>query len=441
MTEQPQALLDGIQVVDFSQAAFGPVATRLLADLGADVIKVEPLEGDFSRLTVEPFVDSFTFICTNLNKRSFSANLKDERGFDAIKRLCAQADIVVENFRPGVMDRMRLGFEELSKGNPKLVYGSFSMYGDSGPLSHRRGGDMWAQAFTGFITSQTDPEYGAPWVNGHNIIDYGGGAVNAFGLMSALWFAERTGTGQKVTNNLVNTAVLMQWPAMAHYLSEGIEFRKEGRGGVRSRFPYAAYPASDGYVMTIFGQDDTEWAIICEILGIEHLLADERYDTVLKRNERRQELYPVLDEAFGQHTREEWAERFREKRLRCDPCLSYEEFVSHPQFAENHLALTVDDPRDGEQVIPASPVRFSAFPPPDTGRHAPILGEHTKEILRELGYDEADIELMADEGAVGTPIPEMFTAKRQASGKAARPGAVFKGMHAEREKTGPEGPR
>ena len=142
-----RGLLTGLQVLDFSQFAFGPVATRLLADLGADVIQVEPLEGDFSRLTAEPFVDSITFICTNLNKRSFSVNLKDERGLQAVKRLCERADVLVENFRPGTMDRMGLGYEELSKINPGLVYGSFSLFGESGPLSHRRGGDMWAQAF------------------------------------------------------------------------------------------------------------------------------------------------------------------------------------------------------------------------------------------------------------------------------------------------------
>ena len=427
-------LLTGLQVLDFSQFAFGPVATRLLADLGADVIKVEPLEGDFSRLTAEPFVDSITFICTNLNKRSFSVNLKDERGLEAVKRLCERADVLVENFRPGTMDRMGLGYEELSKINPGLVYGSFSMFGESGPLSHRRGGDMWAQAFAGFVTSQTDPDGDqSPWVNGHNVIDYGGGAVNAYSLMAALWHRERTGRGQKVTNNLVNTAVLMQWPAIAHYLSEGIEFRKEGRGGVRSRFPYAAYPASDGYVLTIFGQDDTEWRIVCEILEIEDVLDDPRYDTVEKRNAARLDLYPVLDEAFSKHTREEWQDRFRARQLRCDPCLNYEEFTEHGQFLENSLAVTVDDPRDGELVMPASPVRFSDFPPPKTARHSPILGEHTEEVLAALGYDGEEIEILSEEGAVGVPLPDMFTAQRQLVGKDARQRGVFKSTKLERE--------
>lgn len=434
---EPQ-LLTGLKVVDFSQFAFGPVATRLMADLGADVIKVEPLEGDFSRLTAEPFVDSITFYCTNLNKRSLSVNLKDERGLDAVKRLCESADVLVENFRPGTMDRMGLGYEALSATNPSLIYGSFSMFGETGPLSHRRGGDMWAQAFAGFVTSQTDPEgEQPPWVNGHNVIDYGGGGINAYALMAALWHRERTGRGQKVTNNLVNTAVLMQWPAVAHYLAEGIEFRKEGRGGVRSRFPYAAYPASDGYVLTIFGQDDTEWQIVCEILEIEHLLEDSRYDTVEKRNEKRFELYPVLDEAFSKHTREEWVERFRARQLRCDPCLDYAEFTNHPQFAENALAVTVDDPRDGELTLPASPVRFGDFPPPTTARHSPILGEHTKDVLRELGYSEEELEVMAEEGAVGVAIPEMFEAQRSLQGKDARQGrGVFKSTKLEREQGG-----
>ncbi len=433
MTEQP-GLLEGIKIVDFSQFAFGPVATRMLADLGADVIKVEPLEGDFSRLTAEPFVDSFTFICTNLNKRSFSVNLKDERGVEAVKKLCKRADVLVENFRPGTMDRMGLGYEELAATNPGLIYGSFSMFGETGPLSHRRGGDMWAQAFGGFVTSQTDPEGDQPpWVNGHTVIDYGGGAVNAFAIMAALWHRDRTGRGQKVTNNLVNVAVLMQWPAIAHYLSEGIEFRKEGRGGVRSRFPYAAYPAKDGYVLTIFGQDDTEWPIVCEILEIEHLLGDPRYDTVEKRIEKRYELYPVLDEAFSKRTREEWAERFRARQLRCDPCLDYAELTAHPQFAANALAVKVDDPRDGELTMPASPARFSAFPPPETARHSPILGEHSREVLRELGYSEEDVEVMAEEGAIGAPLPEMFVAERHLQGKNARQRGVFKSAKLERE--------
>jgi crotonobetainyl-CoA:carnitine CoA-transferase CaiB-like acyl-CoA transferase len=258
--------------------------------------------------------------------------------------------------------------------------------------------------------------------------------MNAFAIMAALWYRERTGQGQKVANNLVNTAVLMQWPALAHFLAEGIEFKKEGRGGVRSRFPYAAYPAKDGYVLTIFGQDDTEWAIVCEILGIEHLLGDPRYDTVEKRNARREELYPVLDEAFRQATREEWVERFRARQLRCDPCLDYAEFTSHEQFEVNHLAVTVDDPRDGEFQIPASPVRFGAFPPAETARHSPILGEHTREILGELGYADAEIDAMANEGAVALAIPAMFEAKRSLKGKEARQGGVPRGRHGEQRK-------
>ena len=440
--EQPpgDGLLAGLRIVDFSQFAFGPVATRLLADLGADVIKVEPLEGDFSRLTAEPFVDSITFVCTNLNKRSFSVNLRDGRGLEAARRLCARADVVVENFRPGTMERMGLGYEALAADNPRLVYGSFSMFGETGPLAHRRGGDMWAQAFAGFVTSQTDPDPAGgqpPWVNGHNVIDYGGGAVNAYALMAALWRRERTGRGQKVTNNLVDTAVLMQWPAIAHYLAEGVEFRKEGRGGVRSRFPYAAYTASDGYALTIFGQDDTEWRIVCEILELEHLLDDPRYDTVEKRSAARFELYPLLDEAFSKRTRAEWAERFRARQLRCDPCLDYAEFTGHGQFAENALAVTVDDPRDGELTMPASPVRFGEFPPPAAARHAPILGEHTREVLAELGYGGEEIEAMAAEGAVGEPIPEMFGARRRLVGKDARQRGVFRSTKLEREREEP----
>ncbi len=138
------------------------------------------------------------------------------------------------------------------------------------------------------------------------------------------------------------------------------------------KFPFGPYKAKDGDVLTIFGQDDGEWVTVCQILGLEHLLGDPRYDSVAKRNERKYELYPILDEAFGKRTRAEWEERFKERKLRCDPCLDYSEFVNHPQFEANNLKIKVNDPREGELDFPATPVRFSSFPYPNEANHAPI---------------------------------------------------------------------
>ncbi|MFC1905073.1 CoA transferase, partial [Chloroflexota bacterium] len=235
-------------------------------------------------------------------------------------------------------------------------------------------------------------------------------------------------------SSLINTAVLLQWPAISHYLMEGVLFKKVGRGAARTTFPYGAYTAKDGDVITIFGQDDAEWPVVCSMLGIEHLLGDPRYDTIEKRNERKFELYPILDEAFSQKTRAEWAQIFREHKLRCDPCLDYAEFTAHPQFQENNLAIKVDDPRDGELRFPSTPVEFKKFPAKDTHKHAPILGEHTMEILQELGYTKPEIDELHDRGIIGLPSPDMFTVKRKLKGTAARRKGTVKGYHADKRR-------
>jgi len=173
-------------------------------------------------------------------------------------------------------------------------------------------------------------------------------------------------------------------------------------------FPYGAYPAKDGDVVTIFGQDDYEWSIVCSILGIEHLLNDPRYDTQQKRVERKFELYPVLDEAFRKKTREEWQQAFREHNLRCDPCLDYAEFVSHPQFEANDMVVETEHPQHGKLRLPAIPIKFKGIPPLKPLRRPPLLGEHSEEILLELGYKKKQIAKLHEEGVIGIPSPDMY---------------------------------
>ena len=425
MGEKILGPLNGIKVLDFGQAVLGPTCGRLLADSGADVIKVEPLEGDFARLTPEPMVDSVTFMVTNLNKRSLSINLRDPRGKEIILKLVPKVDVIIQNFRPGAMKNLGFDYETLSQINPRLVYGSFYMYGETGPLARRRGGDMWAQAFTGMVECQGSPD-GPPQMVGHTVIDFGGAIAASFAIMTALFFRERTGVGQEVLSNLVNVGVLLQWPAIAHYLVEGLLYKKVGRGTARAKFPMGPYKAKDGDVLTIFGQDQDEWVTVCSILSLEHLLQDPRYDTVEKRNERKNELYPILDEAFSKRTRTEWEQLFKEQKLRCDPCLDYAEFTAHPQFEANKLTVKVNDPREGESNFPSSPVRFSKFPSLEICGHAPILGEHTKEILQALGYSEEEVKQLAEEGVVGIATPDMFEAKRTKKGTYGT-GAMYRG--------------
>lgn len=413
-----KAPLAGIRVLDFGQAMLAPVCGRLLAELGAQVTKVEPLEGDFARLTDEPGVDSVTFMVGNLNKRSLAVNLTDERGKEIVLKLVKGTDVLVQNFRPGAMKKMGLDYEALSKINPGLIYTSLSMYGETGPLARKRGGDVWAQAFTGFVASQGSADN--PSLVGHAIFDAAGAIAGALATVTALFVRERTGVGQEVTTNLVNVAVLLQWPSIAHYLVEGVVFKNAGRGGTRWLFPHGAYTAKDGAVANIFGKDQDDWRTLCSILGIEHLLSDPRYDTPEKRDEQKFVLYPVLDEAFRKRTRAEWEEVFRERRLRCDGCLDYAEFAAHPQFEANKLAVNVNDPREGEIQFPSSPIRFGAFELPESCEHAPILGEHTRQILLDLGYTEQQVDELHDQGVVGIPTPDMFTVRRKHRGGRSR---------------------
>ncbi|MFC1872588.1 CaiB/BaiF CoA transferase family protein [Chloroflexota bacterium] len=402
--------LKGIKVLEFSQAIMGPICGRFLGDLGADVIKIEPLEGDFTRLTDEPGVDSATFMVSNLNKRSLALNLKTTKGLEIAYELIRHSDVIIQNFRPGVMEKFGLGYSRLSRLNPKSVYLSLSMYGESGPLAGERGGDVWAQAITGMVESQSSPD--SPQLIGHPVVDTAGALTGALAVMAALLERERTGKGQQVSTNLVNVGVLLQWPAISNYLIEGNNFKGTGRGGVRWLFPHGAYTAKDGNVVIIHGQDNDEWNIVCSILSIEYLLENSRYDSPRKRDENKFELYPILDEAFRQKTRSEWDNLFRENNLRCDACLDYAELVSHPQFKTNELIINVEDPREGKIPMLANPINFGDNSSMISYRHAPFLGEHSKEILSELGFSERDIDDFSEQGIIGLPGSDILTSRR-----------------------------
>jgi CoA:oxalate CoA-transferase len=403
MMETP---LDGMRVLDFSQAVFGPICARLLGQLGAEVIKIEPLEGDFTRIS-ESGGDSTLFLANNYCKRSIALNLKEEKGVDIACELAKCADVIVENFRPGVMGRLGLGYEEISKLNPKIVYASLSMYGEKGPWAHRRGADIWAQAFTGVVAGQGSPD-GPPYLAGHGFMDHSGSLAAALAIVSALLVREKTGKGQEITTNLISSGLFAQTGTFCYTLIDGILIKKGGRGTARGQFPYGAYQAKDGDVATMFGQDDYEWPIVCNILGIEHLLEDPRYRTAKDRTERKFELYPILDEAFKKKTRAEWAEIFREHGLRCDPCFDYQEVLDHPQFQALDLIVEVEHPVRGKIRTLRPPMEFNGLARQDSYRPPPILGQHTQGILVELGYDSQEINDLVQKGVIGIAAPGNF---------------------------------
>ena len=403
--------LEGIRVLDFSQALMTPLAASMLGDIGAEVIKVERLQGEAVRWggisgakmedasIKSESTESAMFLTGNRSKKGLALDIKTKQGKEIIFNLVKTADVFMENFRPGVMDRLGFGYDIISEINPKIIYCSVSGYGDVGPLAHRRGGDMWAQAMAGVVSVQGSPD-GPPYLTGASFIDQGGAVLTAYGVMVGLFTRERTGIAQRISTNSINSAMQLQSFEISTFLLDGNLRTKEGRSGATFIPPYGAYRAKDGDVVTIFGIGP-QWPSFCKILELDHLIKDPRFETDKERSKYREELYPLLDEAFSKKTKAEWQQIFREAKMRCDPCLNYEELVAHPQVEANEMITTVEHPVKGPLKMLGVPVKFTKTPGTPQN-HAPFLGQHTEEILAELGYSEKEIREFETKGVIKT---------------------------------------
>ncbi len=402
--------LEGIKVLDFSIAVAAPFGATMLADLGAEVIKVERVQGEAQRSglpagmddrldtgAVARLPDTASWMACNRGKKDLAIDVTTEKGLEIVLKLAREADVVIQSFRPGVADRLGIGYQAVSRINPKIIYCSFSGYGETGPVAHRAGGDMWSQAMSGMVSLMGYPG-GAPQMLPFPACDHVGGILVAYAIMTALFVRERTGVGQALTVNNLDAALYLQFSSFAEYLTDGQMPYKSGRS--YGTPPFGPFRAKDGDVMTIFGTGPM-WPAFCKVIGVEHLANDPKFNTDAARQENREEIGRLLDEAFSRKTRDEWAQIFRDAKMRCDPCLTYEEVCAHPQMAANEMIISVNHPTRGEVKMLGLPLKLSRTPGRPQGP-APLLGQHTGEILLKLGYKSKDIADLEAEGVIRT---------------------------------------
>jgi formyl-CoA transferase len=383
MTE-PAGALDGLRVLDLTQVMAGPFCTMLLADLGADVIKIEnPRAGDQTRRSWGYAVhgeDSRAFLALNRNKRSVCLDLKQPDDLAAFLRLAESADIVVENFRPGVTKRLGVDYETLAARNPALIYASVSGFGQTGPYADRPGYDLIAQAMSG-VMSITGTPGGTPVKSGLPVGDLGAGMFCALGIVAAVHARTKTGEGQYVETSLFEAALAMSVWESTEYWATGQVPQPLGSAN-RMSAPYQALRTKDGY-LTLGANNERLWQRLCTVLEVTELLTDPRFVTNTDRMAHRDELAAELEIRLATATTDEWVTLLLAAGVPAGPIRDYRQVLDEdPHVRARGMVQEVDHPVEGRVRVLGSPIRMSRTPA-RIRRHPPLLGEHTEEVLGE----------------------------------------------------------
>jgi crotonobetainyl-CoA:carnitine CoA-transferase CaiB-like acyl-CoA transferase len=387
------APLSGMRVLDCTHVIAGAWCAMLLADLGADVIKVEPPKGEVTRTAVGPF-RAYDFI--NRNKRAIAVDMSKPEGAAALRRLAAGADVWVENFRPGALERLGLGYDDLAKVNPSLIYCSISGFGHDGPYRERGGLDLVTQAMSGIMSIVGEPG-GNPVSTAVPISDLNAGTFGALGVLAAWAHRQKTGEGQHVEATLLESALAyMVWEAGLYFTLGEIA---QPRGSQhRLAAPYEALKTGDGYVVVGINNQNL-WRRFCEAIDAPMLRDDPRFENPIVRVMNRDELKPLIEARLAEDTTEHWLEKILARGIPCGPINTIDKALADPQVQARGLIV-----RMGDRDFIGSPIKMSRTPP--AVRRGPAeIGEHSREVLLEAGFNADEVDALLASGAVAQRTP------------------------------------
>ena len=393
------AALENIKVVDLTRTLAGPFCTMMLGDMGADVIKIEePQRGDETR-SWTPFWngESTQFVSFNRNKRSLSLNLREKEGLEIVRHLASDADVMIESFRAGALDRMGLGYEDIRSINPGIVYCSISGYGRTGPMAEKPGYDLIIQAYSGLMDLTGDPE-GSPMRVGFSLVDLFTGMMAFGSVVTALYHKRETGQGQQIEAALLDGQVAALSYHATAYMATGVVPQRMGSGHP-SLVPYQSFRASDGnFIVGVANQG--LWERFCAGIQRPELLEDPRFKTNDDRVAHRAECVDTLNEIFKTRKVAEWVEIIEESGVPCGPINPVDAVVNDPQVNARNMIASLAHPNVPDLRIPNSPLKL-AETPPEIKRPSPLLGQHNDEILSELGFDTEAVAGLKKRGVIG----------------------------------------